>query len=172
MSVCSISWFAVYTKPRQEHIALHNLERQSFECYLPLAEGPFQRSSARNKMRHKPLFPRCLFLNADPQQQSLAPVCSTRGVSELVRIGLELIKIPASIIAGLKTRMHPVTGLIPIDSIELNNGDKVRVLDGPFVALEGVFKEQRGRSRSLLLLEVLGREAVVKIDSRLLQRAN
>ena len=24
------SWFAVYTKPRQEHIALENLERQDF----------------------------------------------------------------------------------------------------------------------------------------------
>jgi len=172
LSVCSLSWFAVYTKPRQEHIALLNLEGQSFECYLPLAEGPFQRSSARNKTRHEPLFPRYLFLYADPQRQSLAAVRSTRGVTELVRAGLELIKIPASIIAGLRTRMHPVTGLIPIGSVELNSGDKVQVFDGPFVALEGVFKEYRGRSRSLLLLEILGRETAVEIDSRLLQRAN
>ena len=172
MSACSANWFAVYTKPRQEQVALHNLTRQAFECYLPMASDPHQRGSARNKTRHEPLFPRYLFLNAAPEVQSLATVRSTRGVVGLVRAGFELIKIPASIIAGLKTRMDSTTGLIPIDPIGLNNGDKVRVFDGPFAAVEGVFKEHRGRSRSLLLLEILGRETAVEIDARLLQRVN
>ena len=172
MSACSPNWFAVYTKPRQEQVALLNLERQAFECYLPMAADPYQRRSAGNKTRHEPLFPRYLFLNGDPQRQSLAAVRSTRGVVGLVRAGFELIKIPASIIAGLKDRMHPATGMIPLDSIGLNKGDKVRVFDGPFAALEGVFKEHRGRTRSLLLLEILGRETAVEIDARLLQRLN
>ena len=42
------SWFAVYTKPRQEHIALENLERQGFRCFLPMAVNPYQRRSAKN----------------------------------------------------------------------------------------------------------------------------
>jgi transcriptional antiterminator RfaH len=172
LSACSHDWFAVYTKPRQEQIALLNLERQSFECYLPMAEDPYQRGSARKKTRLEPLFPRYLFLNAAPEVQSLATVRSTRGVVGLVRAGFDLIKIPASIIAALKTRMHPATGLIPLDSIGLNNGDKVRVFDGPFAALEGVFQERRGRTRSLLLLEILGRETAVEIDAQLLQRVN
>jgi transcriptional antiterminator RfaH len=172
LSVCSPNWFAVYTKPRQEEIALLNLEGQAFECYLPMAQEPDQRRGARNKTRNRPLFPRYLFLNAAPEMQSLATVRSTRGVVSLVRAGLELIKIPASVIAGLKTRMHPATGLIPLNSTGLNNGDKVRVFDGPFAALEGVFKEHRGRTRSLLLLEILGRETAVEIDARLLQRVS
>ena len=172
MSVCCPNWFAVYTKPRQEQVALLNLEGQSFECYLPMAADPYQRGSARKKTRHEPLFARYLFLNAAPEMQSLATVRSTRGVVGLVRAGFDLIKIPASIIEGLKDRMHPATGLIPLDSIGLNKGDKVRVFDGPFAALEGVFKEHRGRTRSLLLLEILGRETAVEIDARLLQRVN
>jgi transcriptional antiterminator RfaH len=172
LGVCSPDWFAVYTKPRQEQIALFNLESQSFECYLPMAEDPHQRGSARNKTRLEPLFPRYLFLNAAPEVQSLATVRSTRGVVGLVRAGFQLIKIPASIIAELKARMDSATGLIPLDSIGLNNGDKVRVFDGPFAALEGVFKEHRGRTRSLLLLEILGRETAVEIDARLLQRVS
>ena len=40
-------WFAVYTKPRQERIALENLERQGFRCFLPMAINPYQRRSAR-----------------------------------------------------------------------------------------------------------------------------
>ena len=129
MSGYSPDWFAVHTKPRQEHIALLNLERQSFECYLPMAEDPCQRRIARNKTRHEPLFPRYLFLNAAPELQSLAAVRSTRGVVGLVRAGFELIKIPASIIAGLRARSHSATGLIPLDSIELNDGDPVRLLE-------------------------------------------
>ena len=172
LNVCSTNWFAVYTKPRQEHIALLNLEHQAFECYLPMAEEPRQRRLARNTMRHNAMFPRYLFLNADTEQQSLASVRSTRGVVGLVRAGFELIKIPAAIIEGLKARTDSATGLIPLESTALKKGDKVRVFDGPFAALEGVFKEHRGRARSLLLLEILGRETAVEIDARLLQRAN
>ena len=172
MNVCSQNWFAVYTKPRQEQIALFNLEGQSFECFLPMAEANGQCRSARIKALHEPLFPRYLFLKAAPEAQSLATVRSTRGVVGLVRAGFELIKIHGSVIAALKTRMHPATGLIRIDSIGLNNGDRVRVSDGPFATLEGVFKEHRGRTRSLLLLEILGRETAVEVDARLLQRAS
>ena len=137
-----------------------------------MAEDPNQTRSTGNKARHEPLFPRYLFLNADPQQQSLAAVRSTRGVASLVRAGFDLIKIPASIIAGLRARADQATGLIALDSIGLNNGDKVRVFDGPFATLEGVFKEYRGRTRSLLLLEILGRETAVEIDARILQRVS
>ena len=172
MNVCSPNWFAVYTKPRQEHVALLNLERQSFECYLPMAEDACQRHGAHKKIQRELLFPRYLFLNADPERQSLAAVRSTRGVTGLVRAGFELIKIPASIIAGLKARMHPASGLIPLDSMGLSNGDKVRVFNGPFAALEGVFREHRGRDRALLLLEILGRETAVELDARFLQRAS
>jgi transcriptional antiterminator RfaH len=137
-----------------------------------MAECANQRSSAGGKMRHEPLFPRYLFLNAAPELQSLAALRSTRGAVGLVRAGSELIKIPASIIAGLKARTDRATGLIALDSIGLNNGDKVRVFDGPFVNLEGVFMEHRGRTRSLLLLEILGRATAVEIDARMLQRVS
>ena len=29
------AWYLIHTKPRQEHIALTNLERQGYTCYLP-----------------------------------------------------------------------------------------------------------------------------------------
>lgn len=164
-------WFAVYTKPRQERTALVNLEGQSFECYLPMTDAPRRRRVGSNETRAVPLFPRYLFLNADPDVQNMASVRSTRGVTGLVRAGFELINVPSAIIAGLKSRMHPETGSIALDIIALANGDTVRVVDGPFAALEGIFQERRGRTRSLMLLEFLGREIQVDIDTQLLQRA-
>ncbi len=164
------SWFAVYTKSRQEHIALLNLERQSFECFLPMAENPYQRRGNKNESRHEPLFSRYLFLNAFPEIQDLATVRSTRGVVGLVRSGFELIRVPESIITGLKTRMDPATGLIAVNPVPLNNGDKVRIFDGPFAGLEGVLKEQHSEIRTVLLLKMLGAETIVEVDSLLLQR--
>lgn len=66
--------------------------------------------------------------------------------------------------------LHPATGLIPLDLIALDTKDKVRICDGPLASLEGVFKEHRGRTRSTVLLEILGRETQVRIDPRMLQR--
>ena len=29
-------WYLIHTKPRQESVALENLERQGYQCYLPV----------------------------------------------------------------------------------------------------------------------------------------
>ena len=72
MQTSQPNWFAVVTKPRQEQIALENLQRQDYECFLPLAENPYQRRSKKQII--EPLFPRYLFLNAIATIQNLAPV--------------------------------------------------------------------------------------------------
>jgi transcriptional antiterminator RfaH len=163
------SWFAVYTKPRQEHIALENLERQGFRCFLPMAINPYQRRSAKN-LRIEPLFPRYLFLNAIPGQQSLGPVRSTRGVATLVRFGIELARMPETVIHAIKQRCDPETGLVKLDPVPIEPGDKVKVFDGPLAGLQGILKERKGKNRALLLMKLLGTESTVEVDSMMLQK--
>jgi transcriptional antiterminator RfaH len=163
------SWFAVYTKPRQEQIARENLERQAFRCFLPLAVNPYQRRSAR-KLRVEPLFPRYLFLHATPDQQSLGPVRSTRGVATLVRFGQELAHVPETVIRAIDRRRDPASGLIRLDPVPVNPGDKVRVFDGPLAGLEGIFKERKGEKRALLLARLLGTESTLEVDALLLKK--
>jgi transcriptional antiterminator RfaH len=164
------SWFAVYTKPRQEQIALEHLERQAFRCFLPMALNPYQRRSQRNP-RIEPLFPRYLFLNADADHQSLAPVRSTRGVCTLVRAGMQLIEVPQGIIDAIRQRMDAGTGLVQLEPVPVEVGDKVRVFDGPFAGIEGVFRQRKGRDRALLLISMLGTQSTVEVDALLLQKA-
>jgi len=165
-------WFAVYTKPRQEQIALHNLERQSFECFLPQVAKSDRRRRSSRAAAYEPLFPRYLFLRADDRQQSLGTVRSTRGAVGLVTAGVELSTVPEGVIDQLKARVDPAIGLIPADTMTLARGDKVQIDEGPLGALEGVFKEHRGQTRSLLLIEMLGRQTAVEIDSRLVKKAD
>jgi transcriptional antiterminator RfaH len=164
------NWFAVYTKPRQERIALENLERQGFHCFLPMAVNPYQRRSER-KPRIEPLFPRYLFLNAAADRQSLAPVRSTRGVCSLVRFGMELATMPNLAIKAIERRCDPETGLVQLEPVPVEVGDRVRVFDGPFAGIEGVFRERKGTNRALLLMKMLGTESIVEVDALLLQKA-
>jgi transcriptional antiterminator RfaH len=165
----SAHWFTVYTKPRQEHIAVENLECQGFHCFLPMAINPYQRRTER-KPRIEPLFPRYLFLNAIPDQQSLGPVRSTRGVCSLVRFGRQLATLPERVIETISRRRDPETGLVQLQPVRARLGDKVRVFDGPLAGLEGIFKERKGEKRALLLAKLLGAEATLEVDALLLQK--
>ncbi len=169
MQKTQTNWYTVYTKPRQEQIALENLERQGFHCFLPMAINPYQRRTAR-KPRIESLFPRYLFLNANADQQSLGPVRSTRGVCSLVRFGTELATMPERVIELISRRRDPDTGLIRLDPVPVELGDKVRVFDGPLAGLEGVFRERKGQNRALLLMSMLGTESTVEVDALLLQK--
>jgi transcriptional antiterminator RfaH len=163
-------WFAVYTRPRQEETARENLVRQGFRCFLPMAVNPYQRRSARTP-RIEPLFPRYLFLNAIPDQQSLGSVRSTRGVSSLVRFGMQLVQVPDNIIGAIENRCDPETGLVMLKPVPVKVGDRVKVFDGPFAGIEGIFRARKGRDRALLLMSMLGTESTVEVDALLLQRA-
>jgi len=164
------NWFAVYAKPRQEHIALENLERQGFHCFLPMAVNPYQRRT-EHKPRIEPLFPRYLFLNAIAGQQSLGPVRFTRGVCGLVRFGMQLATVPEPVIETINRRRDPQTGLVQLQPVPVEVGDKVRVFDGPLAGLEGIFRERKGARRALLLMRILGTESIVEVDALLLQKA-
>ena len=172
------TWFTVYTKPRQERIALEHLQRQGFHCYLPLAENPYQKSkktvgatSVATQKKPEPLFPRYLFLNAAPTQQSLAPVRSTRGVATLVRFGNKLVEVSERVIRNIENRQDPETGLVKLDPVPVTPGDKVKVFDGPLAGIEGIFQEPKGEARALLLLSLLGRQSVVEVNALHLKKA-
>jgi transcriptional antiterminator RfaH len=165
------TWFAVYTKPRQERIARDHLARQGFHCFLPEAHNPFQRRTSVRQPRVEALFPRYLFLSAIPQVQDLAVVRSTRGVTGLVRSGHEPLRVPEAIISELETRLDPETGLVRMEPIPLKQGDRVRVFDGPLSGFEGILEAGSGERRTMVLMELLGRLSRVEVDGLLLQRA-
>ena len=164
-------WFAVYCKPRQERTALEHLQRQGFNCLLPMAENPYQRRRSARRSPAEPLFPRYLFLKARPDVQNLAAVRSTRGVVGLVRSGFELVQVPDEVIRALQARMQPDTGLIRLQPAPLGPGDRVLVFDGPLAGVEGILQAHSSAQRAVLLMKLLGRETTVQVDPLLLKRA-
>ena len=157
-----MSWYVVYTKPRQEHIAQENLERQSFEAYLPLMR-------ARRKRRGKwvetiePMFSRYLFIRLEPGTSNVASVRSTRGVSGLVQFGNTLVPVPESFMSVLLQTADAETGVHTPELNLLQEGDTVVLTDGPLADLHGIFKAADGDARAIIMLKLLGAETEVAV---------
>ncbi len=156
------SWYVIRSKPRGESTAQTQLERQGFRTYFPRILQP-TRVRGRWVDRIEPLFPRYLFLRADVGKRSLAPVRSTVGVTDIVRFGAEYATVLDEIVQELMNRAEPETGLHRLRKPLFVRGVHVRVSEGPFNGLDGVFECCEGEERVLILLEVLGRQTRVRI---------
>jgi transcriptional antiterminator RfaH len=163
----SLTWYLVHTKPRQEAIALTNLSRQGFECYLP--------SIKVEKVRHRrtalvaeAMFPRYLFIRIDAGGigQSWSPIRSTLGVTEMVRFGGNPAKVDSQLIDQIRFREtnHPAKPMFA-------PGDHVVVAEGPFVGLEAIYQTTDAERRSMILLEILSKPVPMRIDAANLRKA-
>ena len=155
-------WYVIRSKPREESIAQAQLERQGYRVYFPRV---LQAARVRGRWvdRIEPLFPRYLFLQTDVQAQSLAPIRSTVGVTDIVRFGAEYATIRDEVVQELMNGAEPETGLHRLRKPLFVRGACVRISEGPFNGLEGVFEFHEGGDRVLVLLEVLGRQTRVRI---------
>ena len=162
----TLAWYLIHTKPRQEALALTNLSRQGFECYMPMLrlQKIRQRKTA---LVAEPMFPRYLFirLDASGSGQSWSPIRSTLGVNQLVRFGGQPAKVDGQLIDLIRSREQG-THAQPLFSA----GDNVTVADGPFVGLEAIYQNTDAESRSMILLNILSKPVAMRIDTASLRR--
>jgi transcriptional antiterminator RfaH len=143
-------WYLVYTKPRQEKLALQHLQNQAYEVYLPLIQVEKIRQGVRGLVEET-LFPRYLFVQLDEAgSQSWAPIRSTVGVSQLVKFGHRFAEVSQDLVAWVQDQAK-LMKLAP----ELKQGDVVTITEGPFRGMEAIFKTYDGEKRAILLLNLL-----------------
>lgn len=163
----SFAWYLVHTKPRQEAIALTHLERQGYPCYLPrLAVEKIRRGKAQ--VVQEALFPRYLFvrLDASGQGQSWSPIRSTLGVSTLVRFGGQPAKVDDALVDLLRGREHER----PLQTL-FEPGDAVVITQGPFAGLEAIYQTADAERRTMILLEILSRPVLMRVETGALRKA-
>lgn len=143
-------WYLLYTKPRQEKLALQHLQNQAYEVYLPLLQVEKMRGGVRSVVE-VPLFPRYLFVHLDEAgSQSWVPICSTVGVSRLVKFGTQFAQVRQDLVAWVKDHSKAVKS-VP----ELKQGDVVMIARGPFRGMDAIFKTYDGEKRVILFLNLL-----------------
>ena len=156
-------WYAVCCKPRQEAVAEENLLRQGFRVHLP-------RIRIRQRRRRQwidaieVLFPRYIFIRVDPLQRSMATVRSTRGVVGLVRFGGQPAVVPDAVMEALRQREDADSGLHQDNRPLFSAGEAIKLVDGPLSGMAGVFTQQAGDKRVIVLLELLGKANKVTVS--------
>lgn len=159
-------WYVVHTKPRQEAVALEQLQRQGFAGYLPMMKVERAR---RGKVATaaEPLFNRYCFVQLDLDRDPWGTIRSTRGVSTLVRFGSTPAAVPPQFIEALRSREadQPVKPLF-------QPGEAVMVTEGPLKGLEGLYHCPDGAHRALVFLEMLGKMQRIRFDLTQLKQAD
>lgn len=164
-----MDWYLVQTKPRQEFIALENLQRQGYATFLPVVQQE-RLQSGKISVQPMPLFPRYLFVKLEDSftSKSWAPVRSTRGVSCIVHFGCQPARVDSSVVARLESHQDPARqAVLPL----YQAGERVRILRGPFRGLEAVFSMRDGSERAVVLLDLLSRTVAMHFQPAELQRA-
>jgi len=156
-----MNWYLIFTKPRQECRALENLQHQGFECYLPLLLSETVVSGVL-AMEPQPLFPRYLFIRLGHEQdsKSWAPIRSTKGVSKLVSFGTQPAKVHDELVTCLK---EYEANLQNNPQKLFTAGERVRLLEGPFAGLEGLYQMSDGDRRVMVLIEMLSKPVRVQV---------
>ena len=151
------NWYLIKTKPRQEKIAIKNLENQAYRTSCPM-------SKINNRL--VVLFPGYLFVQLNEKTQNWSPINSTKGVSHFVKFGLNFAKVPTSVIKFIKTNQHITTEKL-INLNKFKPGDKVQISDGPFKNCVAIFKCYKPDERVILLMNLLGNEQSLSFKKEL-----
>ena len=147
------NWYLIKTKPRQENVAIKNLENQKYSTYCP---------TVTIKNKHIVLFPGYLFIYLDKEKENWSPISSTKGVVNFVRFGLNFAQVPDTVIKFLKSN-ELINKEKFINLKRFKSGDKVQITEGVFKNCVAIFNSSKPQERIVLLMNILGQQQSITI---------
>ena len=155
-------WYLAYTKPRQEQIALVNLEQQAFEAYLPLYKK-FKKTEQGPVSVFEPMFPRYILFRPSKPEQSISVVRNTKGIATLVRFGFEPAQLHDELVQCIR-QLEEERHLATLQELSnLKAGQTVRLKHTALGNIDGLIQSVSSK-RVAVLLEILGRPLVIQLE--------
>ena len=158
------TWWAIYTKARQEKALVRQLVGQKIPCYLPLV-GQDQLSRGKRGRSYHPVFSGYVFLFGDNEQRVQA--LQTNRISRILPVadGRQLCR-------DLKKTRDLIATDAPL-TIErrLEAGQFVRIKGGALSGLEGTIIQRRNTTRLVIAVNYLQQGVSIQIDDFLVEPA-
>ena len=79
--------------------------------------------------------------------------------------------VPDAVINALLQREDSASGLHEDQRPLFCAGEPIKLVEGPFAGMEGVFAEQDGEKRVIVLLELLGKTNKIRVNRDWIARA-
>lgn len=146
-------WYALRVKPHKERAVFRQLEQEDVEVFFPQVRVKPKNPRAR---RRKPYFPGYMFVNVDLQSVGANTLNWMPGTMGLVSFGDIPAMVPENLIHELRRRLQEIeeAGGLLLD--ELQPGDRIRIVSGPFEGYEAIFDARLpGKERVQVLLAFL-----------------
>jgi transcriptional antiterminator RfaH len=160
-------WFALHTRAYFERRVAAHLERNDIDAFLPeTRDGP--RASATSLA---PLFPGYLFIFVDLESTRSSSFL-VPGVANLVGYGDEPVPIPEEVIKLIARRAAELSTRHSRRP-RFERGDAVRIKDGPFRDIVGIFDDDCDPSQRVrVLLTAMSRSLRVRLPLSALEKAS
>jgi transcriptional antiterminator RfaH len=162
-------WYVLYTKPNSEDMAQEQLEKKDITVFLPrIREVKFR--NRRLQERVQPLFPSYIFARfAIPDEYY--DVKWAKGVKRIVGSGDMPIPLDDSIVVYLRAQTNEKGHIQPRS--KLQDGDKVRINQGPLAGLWGVVKGRAdAKGRVKILMDILHAGARIELPYSYVEKQN
>lgn len=175
-----MAWYIAHTKSGAEKKVLKAILRQVeiqgfrhliFNILVPEEERLEVVKNQRRPVKHK-VYPGYVFVEMELTDETWALVRNTEGVTHFVGASDKQQPVPVkeSEIQTILKRMGMDTGLPQID---LDAGDTVRVLIGPFADFTGVIQEiDLEKQKAKVMLSIFGRDTPVEFDFNQIEKSS
>lgn len=164
------AWYVVHCYSGHENKVKHNLEQRIetmgmkdkiFEVIVPTEEEVEVKDGKRRVVERR-IFPGYILVNMILDEDSWYVVRNTPGVTGFVGMGNKPTPLRPEEVAQILKRMESET---PRVKVTFREGDRVRIVEGPFLDFRGTVAEvdmERGKVR--VLVNFFGRETPVELD--------
>jgi len=148
----NVDWYLVRTKSSKERWVNDQLAAILPEVFLPMLEARIPRWG-RMAWSITPLFPGYLFARFDLQQRYF-DVKYMPGVQGIVSAGNDPLAVPLVVIDEIRRR--GTNGVVKIEEMAYDSGQRLRVVEGPFRGFEAIFERYlSGAERVAILLSAI-----------------
>lgn len=159
-------WYAAYTKSRTEKKVLTRLTENGFEAYLPIKRSRKQWSD-RLKWVEEPLIRSYIFIRVNESEYYNA--INTPGLVCYVTFEGKAAPIPDRQIDMLKMLLHEGAEM-EISNERFAPGEKIIVISGTLVGMQGEMIQYRGKKKVLVRLGSTGTNILVTVGLDLIEK--
>ncbi len=167
-----IKWYVVHTYSGYENKVKANIEKivenrnmqdQIHEVVVPL-QDIMEEKNGKRKIVQKKVFPGYVLIKMHMNDDTWYVVRNTRGVTGFVGPGSKPVPLSEEEVRAMGIDMTSM-------KIDLEAGDSVKVVQGPFKDSIGIVKEvQESKQTVVVRLSMFGRETPVELDFDQIQK--
>ena len=169
-TVQPIKWFAAKTKYSTAKKIKQLLERLKIEHYIPFRTVMIEKRGKKVKVE-KPVLPNFVFIRSD--YATCLSLVNEYGLSMSYLLNLEtrqLLVVPDKQMQDFMFLLDFSTGSVEVLNKGIKRGDRVRVIKGPLLGLEGELVRLKGHKRVVIRLDGVASIATSYIPSSFLEK--